>query len=283
VTNPPGLSIGDLAVRTGVGTSTLRMWESRHGFPAPVRLPSGHRRYDETAVEKIRQVQQRRSQGIRLDVAIHEAVNAAAPAPRAASPSVHALLRRHHGDLPVVRLRKTTLLGLSWAIEDEFAAVAPGSFLFGSFQRAKHYESARDRWEGLARSTTLAYAFADFDQLVPGRPTLVPLPDDHPMLREWFVVADGSEAPVVLSAVELPGQGTVADRDRVFEAVWGFDADAVRDASRTCAQVAADRDAPEADVAVEALADTPERRPVDLRSLTSLFNRAVGYVDSPRG
>ena len=25
----------------------LRMWETRFGFPEPIRLPSGHRRYDE--------------------------------------------------------------------------------------------------------------------------------------------------------------------------------------------------------------------------------------------
>ena len=29
-----GLSIGQLADATGVAAGTLRMWESRHGFPA---------------------------------------------------------------------------------------------------------------------------------------------------------------------------------------------------------------------------------------------------------
>ena len=39
----PELSIGDVAAETGVGESTLRMWEARYSFPTPKRLPSGHR------------------------------------------------------------------------------------------------------------------------------------------------------------------------------------------------------------------------------------------------
>ena len=44
----PSLTIGELAERTGLSPTTLRMWEQRHGFPTPVRLPSGHRRYEES-------------------------------------------------------------------------------------------------------------------------------------------------------------------------------------------------------------------------------------------
>lgn len=42
-----GLSIGELAKRTGVPAPTLRSWEDRCGFPRPRRLAGGHRRYDE--------------------------------------------------------------------------------------------------------------------------------------------------------------------------------------------------------------------------------------------
>ena len=54
-TQPPAatLTIGDLAARTGLTTATLRMWESRHGFPVPTRLDSGHRRYDEHDVGQV--------------------------------------------------------------------------------------------------------------------------------------------------------------------------------------------------------------------------------------
>ena len=46
----PGLSIGEIAARSGVAVGTLRMWEARYGFPVPGRLPSGHRRYSEAIV-----------------------------------------------------------------------------------------------------------------------------------------------------------------------------------------------------------------------------------------
>jgi methanogenic corrinoid protein MtbC1 len=39
---------------TGLGQHTLRVWERRFGFPCPVRLPSGHRRYPSDQVERLR-------------------------------------------------------------------------------------------------------------------------------------------------------------------------------------------------------------------------------------
>ena len=51
-----GLTIRDVARRTGVESATLRMWEQRYGFPEPERLPSGHRRYSNLDVELIGQV-----------------------------------------------------------------------------------------------------------------------------------------------------------------------------------------------------------------------------------
>ncbi len=53
------LSIGDLAERTGVKPATLRMWESRHGFPRAERRESGHRRYSEIDVDLVRQIVRR--------------------------------------------------------------------------------------------------------------------------------------------------------------------------------------------------------------------------------
>lgn len=45
------LSIGDLSRACGIATETLRVWERRYGQPAPVRLPSGHRRYTSDQAE----------------------------------------------------------------------------------------------------------------------------------------------------------------------------------------------------------------------------------------
>ena len=67
-----GLAMGDLVGRTGVPEGTLRMWERRHGFPVPERLPSGHRRYRESDVELVLRVVRERETGLSLAAAIYE-------------------------------------------------------------------------------------------------------------------------------------------------------------------------------------------------------------------
>jgi len=47
---PVLLAIGELAEKTGLSPERLRSWEQRYGVPKPVRLDSGHRRYQETEV-----------------------------------------------------------------------------------------------------------------------------------------------------------------------------------------------------------------------------------------
>ena len=47
------LTISDLAERTVCAPATLRSWESRYGFPRPVRLAGGHRRYAEQDVAAV--------------------------------------------------------------------------------------------------------------------------------------------------------------------------------------------------------------------------------------
>lgn len=45
--------MGAVARRTGIGEHTLRAWERRFGFPRPVRLASGHRRYTGEQVQRL--------------------------------------------------------------------------------------------------------------------------------------------------------------------------------------------------------------------------------------
>lgn len=275
------LSIGDLAERTGLSPATVRMWEQRHDFPRPRRLDSGHRRYAESDVVAVQQVVRRRDAGVRLDVAIVEALAAAEPR----SSSVFADLRRRHPHLAVHQLRKSTLVALSWAIEDEFCAKSAYPHLFGSFQRQRFYVDAQDRWEQLALIARSAFVFADFDDVHPtpsaGRasPVFVSLPPDAPMAREWVIVCDSVELPAALTAWELPGQGDVRDRDRVFEAIWTVEPYAVRDAARVCAKLAREAGCEEAVPVLFDLADDPVPGSTDLGAVTSMFNRVVAYVD----
>nr|MBA2444224.1 MerR family DNA-binding transcriptional regulator [Nocardioidaceae bacterium] len=141
------LTIGDLAQRTGLKPATLRMWETRHGFPRAERRDSGHRRYAESVVELVRQVIRRRESGARLEVAIAEVtlIQAAVEDPPGA-PSVYAVLRRRHPALQPQRLKKSTLIALSWAIEDECCARAERPVVFGGFQKERYFRAAEERW-----------------------------------------------------------------------------------------------------------------------------------------
>lgn len=276
------LSIGDLAERTGVAPATLRMWEQRHGFPVPERLDSGHRRYSEADVAGVREVLDRREAGARLDAAIADVLAGAQRAAEPRAASVWAELRRHHREVPVHRLTKQTLLSLSWAIEDEFAAKAERAHLFGLFQAEQYYRPAQRRWRELSRVAGSAYAF--YEPTAPGAPSpegavAVHIGEDSPVRREWAVVCDSRDLPVALTAWELPGQEGVPDRERLFESAWTIDPDAVRRAARTCAALAADAGAPGTAAVQFALADDPAPVAADLAAVSALFSRVVAYVD----
>lgn len=45
--------MGAVTRRTGIGEHTLRAWERRFGFPSPLRLDSGHRRYPSDQVQQL--------------------------------------------------------------------------------------------------------------------------------------------------------------------------------------------------------------------------------------
>jgi methylmalonyl-CoA mutase cobalamin-binding subunit len=59
------LTIGELSKKTGITTHTLRIWEKRHGAPHAIRLPSGHRRYPQAEVERLKTVAQALKLGFR--------------------------------------------------------------------------------------------------------------------------------------------------------------------------------------------------------------------------
>lgn len=277
-----GLTIGDLAERTGLTPAVLRMWESRHGFPRPERRKSGHRRYRERDVELVLQVIRRRDSGARLEVALAAVAMAQVSIEHSpGSPSVYAVLRRKHPLLQPQRLKKATLTALSWAIEDECCARAERPIIFGGFQQERYFRAAQERWTELARIARSTTAFADFSaapEPVPGM-ALMHLPPDAPMRREWAVVCEAPDYPAMLTAWELPGQSTVADDKRLFEAIWTVEPAAVRDAARACAHLALQLGHAEGATLLYELAENPPAPPVELLRATSLLNRVVAYVD----
>lgn len=275
----PFLSIGGLADATGVSAATLRIWETRHGFPEPTRLASGHRRYGEADVDAVRRVVRLRDSGARLDAAIAQSMSAAA-SQHHGSRSVFARLRHTHPSLMPSRLAKSTLLAMSWAMEDEFCAQARRGHVFGAFQQAHRFESARARWTDIAQASSSTFVFADFDALVEEAPTCIPLDPDAPMIREWAVVCDTPEMSMALTAWELPGQGEVRDSERIFETLWTVDPEPVREAARVCVALAVEAGSTHAAEVAAELAAPVSSASSDIGALTSLFNRSVSYIDA---
>ena len=120
-----GLTIGDLAQRTGVAPATLRMWEPGTASRARSAATAATAGTTSATWSWSSRCSGAGTAGLRLEVAIAGVVLAEASAGAApGAPSVFATLRRLHPTLQPQRLRKSTLLALSWAIEDECCARA---------------------------------------------------------------------------------------------------------------------------------------------------------------
>jgi DICT domain-containing protein len=273
---PDGLTIREVARETGVPEGTLRMWETRYGFPEPERLPSGHRRYSGDDVQRVRQVSRDREAGMSMPAAIERAQQLASEP----EPSIFAGVRRRRPDLQPYLLAKRTLIALSHAIEDECAARAERPVLFGSFQRERFYRDAESRWRDLARTSATAVVFADFDELrtPDGAPAELPLDRSDPLGREWSLVCDAPGYAAFLAAWERPGQDGAPDLERLFETVWSVEPRLVREAARIAAGLV-ERTAPDLlDPIVERLRHTPPPSGDELRLAGALTNRMVAYV-----
>jgi DICT domain-containing protein len=215
------LTASQLADLTGVAPGTLRVWETRHGFPSAQRLPGNRKRYGDEDVEQVKAVLEHRRTGLSLAAAIQR-VRVDTPH---RTQSMFAALREARPDLPVRVFTKPLMIALSHAIEDEQAARATGGVLFASFQRERHYRATERRWRELARTADLAVVLADFAQVrenEPG-PIEVPLAAAHPLEREWTVVSHSSTASACLAAWEVPSPGPVSDAERRFELIWSCD------------------------------------------------------------
>ncbi|MFZ1996553.1 MAG: DICT sensory domain-containing protein [Solirubrobacteraceae bacterium] len=272
------LTTAQLAQRTGLGAGTLRMWESRHGFPDPSRLPGGHRRYAEAEVERVREVLWLRDQGLSLPAAIERVRNRHAPV----AASVFAGLRRRRPDLTPAVLPKPAVLALSHAIEDEYCAQGVDGVLIGCFQRERFYRRAERRWRELARTADLAVALADFPGRAdpPGGPVEVPIDPRHALSREWAVLISARGARACLAAWEQPGETKAPDAQRRFEVLWSFEPSVVADAVAVAAELLSPIDAGVAarlraahDVAAADLDPAPA-----LRYGAQVAHRMVGYL-----
>lgn len=272
------LTTAQLAERTGLGAGTLRMWENRHGFPDPSRLPGGHRRYSHSSVEQVREVLRLRDQGLSLPAAIERVRNRRAPV----AASMFAGLRRRRPEVAATVLPKPAVLALSRAIEDEYCARAGDGVLVGSFQRERFYRRAERRWRELARTADVAVALADFARPAnPGNgPVEVPIDPRHALSREWAVLISADGVRACLAAWEQPCEAEVSDAQRRFEVLWSFEPAVVADAMSVAAELLSPIDpdvAARVRSAHEAAAADLDPAPA-LRYGAAVAHRMVGYL-----
>lgn len=280
MSSPPAtalLTIGELSTRTGLSPQLLRTWETRYGFPEPTRLPSGHRRYAEADARAVRRALEERDRGVRLELAIDHARRAESVT---ASGSVYAALTGRHPGLASYPLAKRTLLALSWAIEDECAALASHGILLGAFQQGRFFEHSRARWEDLARTAQQALVVADFDRHDDdASPARVALPDSAALMREWIVVHESSAFAAALVAWELPGQHDRPDSERLFEALWTVEGEVVRDTGVLVAEAAVGLGSRAAAALLRHYQESPTPASTSTPAATVVFNRVVAYAD----
>jgi len=278
VPSTTGLSIGDLAAGSGVSEATLRMWESRHGFPQPARLKSGHRRYSERDLEAVRSVVRAREEGLSLASAVERAQRLAVEQ----APSVYAALRERFPQLQPHVLRKPSVLRLSRALEDECALRARRPVVFGAFQQERFYRQSASRWRELTRTAEVAVVFADFPRARRPRhaPAEVPLETSAEMRREWVAVFDAPNLGACLAAWERPARES---EDRVFETIWTVERGVARQAARICADLAATVQPDLVEEVRERLADEPAPAPEDVRTAVAVASRMVVYATGEDG
>lgn len=268
-----GLSIGEMALRSGVSEGTLRMWETRYGFPSPRRLASGYRSYSARDLEQVRAVLDGRAAGLSLPSAIERARRAASEPPA----SVFRTLTERFPQLHPHVLPKPALVRLTHAIEDECMLRADHPLLLAAFQRERFYRQAQARWRELARGARAAIVVADFPRSRRPRvgPAEVPLRDGEPLAREWLMVCDSPGYAVCLAAWERPRSG---GEPRRFETVWSVDPVAVREASRAFCEIVARSDASLVAGAAVLLGEPPALGPRDLQAAVDLTTRMVLYA-----
>jgi DNA-binding transcriptional MerR regulator len=100
---PPQLSIGDVAERTGLAVSAIRYYE-KLGLLPPAARSSGRRRFDTTAVTRLRIISTVQQAGFSLDE-IHQLLDGGAET----TPTRHALVRAKLRDVRADILRLETI------------------------------------------------------------------------------------------------------------------------------------------------------------------------------
>ncbi len=276
---PVVFRVSEAARQLGVSSSTLRSWELRYGLVPSVRSAGAHRRYSPSDIHRLKAMQRLVSQG----VPTAEAARTVGHTPPEPASSIATALRNRHPDLDTHVLSKPSLVSLSRAVEDEWAARGAGGLLVGAFQRERFYRSSQGRWAELARTAEIAVAFADFPTRAepPGGPVELPLAPEALAAREWVVLCHSPALRVCLAGWQRPSNH--ACRAPEYETLWTLDPLVVDEAARIAAGLA---EAPAPALASQ-MRDYLDRAAatvapdLPLTQVGNLTNRMITYLAEP--
>ncbi len=119
---------------------------------------------------------------------------------------------------------KPTLTELRHALEDLVVTEDLAGTVIAGFQHARFWASERDRYEAMtADPRRRAVVFTADEDEVATSVSHVVVGADHPLAREWFVLALNEAFSAVLFGRELTRSGEAIDGQRLFLAAWTFD------------------------------------------------------------
>ncbi len=116
-----------------------------------------------------------------------------------------------------------TMLRISKEIEHAVIRDRARARVFSGFQQMSAFARQAERYQALAQHAESVYVFAHMDMQAPpiAGVQYVPLPEEHQLTKEWFVVADSPGFFTALVTEELPEQ------KRMFKGMWTFDEEMV--------------------------------------------------------
>jgi len=82
--------------------------------------------------------------------------------------------------------------------------------VYAGFQKISRAEAIWDRFLKMADNVDHLYVFGEKDKVLPSHPNIkfIYLPQNHPLVREWFLVLDIKYMRNMMTAYDLDGFGT---------------------------------------------------------------------------
>ncbi|MFP4311732.1 MAG: DICT sensory domain-containing protein [Nitriliruptoraceae bacterium] len=162
-------------------------------------------------------------------------------------------------------LSKATLTELCHTLEDQVLHEDLAGVIVAGFQRVRHWEVERDRYARLCadpKRQALILAAGTPRTPLPARVTYVEVGTDHPLAREWFVLALTERFSAMLFGRELAARSDAPEHERSFLTVWSFDPIVVSELVALLESAIVDLDPRAGRTLSTAVRRFPPRRPV---------------------